>query len=148
MIDKSHIGVVSEERLIDVEKGQLKFFARASGTCDPIYFDEAAAERAGYPALPAPPTFLFSLALGAPAKRGSIFTDMGVDVSRILHGEQSFRHHKPIYAGDRITLVTETLDIFAKKGGALEFIVQVTRATNQHGEVCASMLCTTVVRNG
>jgi acyl dehydratase len=148
MIDRAYIGVVSEPRVIDVEKGQLKFFARATGTRDPIYFDEAAAGRAGHRALPAPPTFLFSLGLGAPAKRGDLFTDMCIDVARILHGEQSFRYHQPIYAGDRITLVTQTVDIFEKKGGALEFVVQETRATNQHGELCASMRIVTVVRNG
>ena len=148
VIDRSYIGVVSEPRVVDVEKGQLKFFARATATRDSVYFDEAAAGRAGHCALPAPPTFLFSLALGAPARRGNLLTDMGIDVARILHGEQSFRHYRTIYAGDRMTLVTTTVDIFEKKGGALEFIVQETEATNQHGALCASMRVVTVVRSG
>lgn len=148
MIDRKHIGVESEPRQIEVEKGQLRFFAKATGETNPIYFDEDAAKAAGHKALPAPPTFAFSLALGAPAKRGDVFEEMGVSRARVLHGEQRFFNHRPIYAGDRITLVTKTVDIYDKKGGALEFIVQDTDATNQNGELCTTMRVVTVVRNG
>jgi acyl dehydratase len=150
-IDRKHLGEVSEPRVIDVEKGQLRFFAKATGETNPIYFDEQAARAAGHPTLPAPPTFLFSLALGAPAKRGNILdaeNGMGVDMRRILHGEQRFEYHRQIYAGDRVTLVTTTSEIYEKKGGALEFITQDTTATNDAGDLLATMRVVTVVRNG
>lgn len=150
-IDRIHLGEVSEPRIIDVEKGQLRFFAKATGESNPIYFDEEAARQAGHPTLPAPPTFLFSLALGAPAKRGDILDaecGMGVDMRRILHGEQRFEYHRQIYAGDRVTLVTTTSEIYEKKGGALEFIAQDTTATNDAGDLLATMRVVTVVRNG
>jgi acyl dehydratase len=150
-IDHKHIGVISELREIDVEKGQLRFFAKATGETNPIYFDEEAALAAGHPTIPAPPTFLFSLHLGAPAQRGDLFdteNGIGVPVSRILHGEQNFTYHAPIYAGDRITLTTTTTDVYDKKGGALEFIVQKTRGVNADGLLCAEMQVVTVVRNG
>ena len=92
-----------------------------------------------------------SLALAAPARRGSVFdpvNGMGVDMSRVLHGEQSFTYRRPIYAGDRLLLTTTTQDIYAKKGGALEFIVQYTVATTEEGEAVAEMRAVTVVRNG
>ena len=148
---EKHVGVVSEPRTVVVEPGFLKFFARATGAPDPVYFDEEAARAAGHPALPAPPTYLFSLALGAPAKRGEVLdpeNGIGVDMRRILHGEQSFAYHRPIHAGDRLTLTTTTRDIYEKRGGALEFIVQDTRAVNGDGELCAEMRVVTVVRNG
>jgi acyl dehydratase len=147
MIDRSFIGCVSRPRTIEVEKGQLKFFAKATGEQNPIYFDEETARRAGYRALPAPPTFTFSLALGAPAERGELLRDMGIDMHAILHGEQTFRHFGQIYAGDRITLTTETVDIFSKKDGQLEFVLQRTRAQNQEGQLCTEMDVLTVVRN-
>ena len=151
-IDSSaHIGVVSEPRIVDVEKGFLKFFAKATGETDPIYFDEDAARAAGHPGLPAPPTYLFSLALSAPAKRGDLFdgeNGIGVDQTRILHGEQGFTYHRPIYAGDQLTLTTTTTDIYSKKGGALQFIVQDTQAVNAANELCVAMRMVTVVRNG
>ncbi|MBL8643491.1 MAG: MaoC family dehydratase N-terminal domain-containing protein [Rhodospirillaceae bacterium] len=147
MISKDHIGVTSEPRVIDVEAGQLKFFAKATGQTDPIYSDEAAARAAGHPRLPAPPTFAVVLMAGAPPKAGTL-ESMGVDLRRILHGEQAFTHHRMFYAGDRMTLVTKTTDIYAKKGGALEFIVQDTSVTNAKGELCTEMRTVVVVRNG
>lgn len=150
-IDRKHIGEVSEPRVIDVEKGQLRFFAKATNETNPIYFDETAARAAGHPAIPAPPTFLFSLALGAPAKIGDVLDPdrgLGVDMRRILHGEQRFEYFRPIYAGDRVTLITTTSDIYEKKGGALEFVAQDTEARNDAGELLATMRVVTVVRNG
>src|SRR3546814_8296269 len=75
MVDQSFKGFTSEPRHIDVEKGQLKFFAHATGETNPIYFDEAAARAAGHPALPAPPTFTFRLALVAPPTKGNLLGD-------------------------------------------------------------------------
>lgn len=150
-IDRKHLGEVSEPRVIEVEKGQLRFFAKATNETNPIYFDEDAAKAAGHPTLPAPPTFLFTLALGAPAKRGNILdpeSGMGIDLRRILHGEQRFAYHRQIYAGDRVTLVTKTSEIYDKKGGALEFVAQDTEATNDAGELLATMRSVTVIRNG
>jgi acyl dehydratase len=152
MIDRDkHVGVVSEPRTVEVETGFLKFFAKATGETDPVYFDEDAAQAAGHPAIPMPPTYLFSLALSAPAKRGDVFdaeNGIGVDLRKVLHGEQSFIYHRPIHAGDRLTLTTTTSDIYAKRGGALEFIVQDTVAANDAGEPCAEMRMVTVVRHG
>lgn len=152
MLDRDkHVGVVSEPRRVEVETGFLKFFAKATGETDPIYFDEDVARAAGHSSLPAPPTYLFSLALSAPARRGDVFdpaNGMGVDMARVLHGEQTFTYHRPIHAGDRLTLTTTTSDIYAKKGGSLEFIVQDTDAVDEAGQLRAQMRMVTVVRNG
>jgi acyl dehydratase len=152
MLDRDiHVGVVSEPRVVEIEAGFLKFFAKATGETDPVYFDEDAARAAGHRALPAPPTWLFPMSYTAPARRGDIFDPvhgLGIDMAKVLHGEQSFAYHRPLYAGDRITLTTTTRDIYAKKGGALEFVVQDTRAVDEAGELCATMTTTTVVRNG
>lgn len=152
MIDRdAHVGVVSEPRTVTVEKGFLQFFAKATGETDPVYFDEDAAKAAGHPAIPMPPTYLFSLSMAAPAKRGAVLdkeNGMGVDMARVLHGEQSFTYHKPIHAGDVLTLTTTTRDIYAKKGGALEFVVQDVHALDVAGDLAAEMRIVTVVRNG
>jgi acyl dehydratase len=146
MLDKSFIGLKTAPRSVEVEKGQLKFFAKATDETDRIYFDEAAAEAAGHPTLPAPPTFLMCLGSLAP-DREDILGKLGVDIGRILHGEQHFTYFKPIYAGDTITLTTRVTDMYDKKGGALDFIVQETEATNQKGEVVGATRSTIVVRN-
>jgi acyl dehydratase len=152
MIDRdSHIGTISEPRAVDVEAGFLKFFAKATGETNPVYFDEEAARAAGHPSIPMPPTYFFSLQMSAPAKRGDVFdkaNGLGVQMGKVLHGEQGFTYHRQVYAGDRITITTTTSDIYAKKGGALEFVVQVTRFENGDGELCAEARQVTVVRNG
>ncbi len=146
MIDTKHIGYKLAPHTVDVEKGQLRLFAKAVGETNPIYLDEIAARDAGHAALPAPPTFAFSLNLMNP--NPFEFLDLlGVDLSRILHGEQAFRYHAPIYAGDTITIEGEITDIYDKKGGALEFVVQEFVATNQDGTRVVEMSNTTVVRN-
>lgn len=146
MIDKSFIGHEQAPIKVDIEKGRLKFFAKATGQKDPIYLDEEAAKAAGYPALPAPPTFLFSVEMER--KNPMEFLDiLGVNIGRILHGEQVFAYHKPICAGDTITLKARIEDIYDKKGGAMEFIVQKFTASNQHGDEVAEMTRTIVVRN-
>lgn len=149
-LDRNQIGVVSEPRVVDVELGQLKFFAKATGETNPIYFDPEAARAAGHRAVPAPPTFCLSLHLAAPAQRGGLLDKehgLGVDMARMLHGEQHFAHHQPIYAGDRITVTTTTADIYEKKGGALGFIVQDIAFVNQHGALCSEARVVMLVRN-
>ncbi|NJO55157.1 MAG: MaoC family dehydratase [Rhodospirillales bacterium] len=146
MIDPKHIGRTTAPQTIDVEKGRLKFFAKAIGETDPIYSDEAAAKAAGYKTIPAPPTFPFCLEMDTNSLWDNIEA-MGVPVGKILHASQSFTYHAPIYAGDRVTFETKVSDIYAKKGGALEFIVEDSTATNQDGVLVAVLQRVIVVRN-
>lgn len=146
MIDRKFIGYEMQAHSVPIEKGQLRFFAKATGQKDPIYSDEAAAISAGHKSLPAPPTFLFSLDL-LQEEPFILFKILGVDLNRILHGEQSFRYYKPIYAGDVIKLQSRISDIYEKKNGALEFIVQDYKAMNQDNEHVADMTRVIVVRN-
>ncbi|MFC4272717.1 MaoC family dehydratase [Sneathiella chungangensis] len=147
MIDRSHIGREFGVHTAEIEKGRLRFFAKATGETNPIYFDEDAAKAAGLPTLPAPPTFLFSMDMEVPDPF-EILAIMDIDLGKILHGNQEFTYHKDVYAGDSISFKSTVTDIFDKKGGALEFVVKKTSATNQHGDVVAEMTRTIVVRNG
>lgn len=146
MIDRKFIGLTSGPRVVDVEKGQVAFFARTIGETDPIYFDEEAARAKGYRTIPSPPTFGFSLKLFAPAEELD-WSVLGVNIEKILHGEETFFYHAPIYVGDRVTLNTKISDIYDKKGGALEFVVQDTTAVNQHGTLVLESQTVAIVRN-
>lgn len=134
---------------VAVEKGQLTFFAKATGETNPIYFDEDAAMAAGHPTLPAPPTFAFTLNALARAKAGpgGYMPDMGINIAHVLHGEQAFDYHATIYAGDVMTVAGTITDIYDKKGGAMEFIVMTIDAVNQNGVLCVQQHNTLVVRN-
>ncbi|MBL8666432.1 MAG: MaoC family dehydratase N-terminal domain-containing protein [Rhodospirillales bacterium] len=146
MIDKKHIGRTTAPQTIDVEKGRLKFFAKAIGETDPVYTDEEAAKAAGYSALPAPPTFAFCLEMETNSLWDNIAA-MGVPVGKILHGSQTFKYLAPILAGDKITFVTKVSDIYDKKGGKMEFIIEDSTATNQNGTPVAELQRVIVVIN-
>lgn len=146
MIDKKHIGHVMPAYSVDVEKGRLRFFAKATDQTDPVYWDEDAAKAAGYPGLPVPPTFLFCLEMESPDP-AAIRDLLGLDYRTLLHGEQGFTYHRMAFAGDRLSFEQRIEDIYEKKGGALEFVVRLTRVTNQRGEHVADLRGSTVVRN-
>lgn len=137
MIDKKHIGKQLPPFKASTDAWRLRFFAKATGETNPIYFDETAARDAGHPALPLPPTFLFSLEFEQPDARWR--DELGINVARILHGEQSFTYHRMAYAGDVLQFESHIADIYDKKGGALCFIVRATRVTNQRGEHVADL---------
>lgn len=147
MLDKRHIGHELPPFSVQVEKGRLRFFAKATGQADPVYIDEDAARAAGHLALPVPPTFLFCLEMESP-NPSAIRELLGIDIGRVLHGEQGFTYHGMAHAGDTLTFRQRIEDIYDKKNGALEFVVRKTSVTNQHGEPVADLRCVTVVRNG
>lgn len=146
MIDRQYIGHAMAPFEVEVEKGRLRFFAKATGQTDPVYADEATAHAAGHPGLPVPPTFLFCLEMEAPDP-AAIRNLLGLDYRRLLHGEQGFSFHRMAYAGDRLRFEQRIEDIYDKKGGALEFVVRMTRVSNQRGEHVADLRCVTVMRN-
>ena len=145
-LDTQYIGHRFAPFSAEVEKGRLKFFAKAIGQTDPVYSDEAAAKRAGHPGLPVPPTFLFCLEMESP-NPGELRELLHIPVPKILHGEQRFTYHAMAFAGDTLTFEQRIADIYAKKGGLLEFIVRETRVTNQHGRPVADLHGITVVRH-
>lgn len=147
MIDRKYIGHAMPAFEVDVERGRLRFFAKAIGQADRVYTDEAAARAAGHPTLPVPPTFLFCLEMESPDP-AAIRNLLGLDYRRLLHGEQGFTYHRMAYAGDRLRFEQRIEDIYDKKGGALEFVVRSTRVTNQRGEHVADLRSVTVMRNG
>ncbi|MCX4728821.1 MaoC family dehydratase N-terminal domain-containing protein [Streptomyces sp. NPDC090052] len=131
-VDPSIIGSRSPEHSVEVERGRLRFFAKATGQNGRVYTDPEAAEQAGHRDLPVPPTFLVCLDAEKPDS-SSFLRELGIDIRTILHGEQSFEYHALAYAGDRLTFATEVSDVYEKKGGALQFIVRTTEVTRDRG---------------
>jgi acyl dehydratase len=146
MIDKKWIGHELPTSVLPIERSRLQFFAKAIGETNPVYTDAAAARHAGYPDLPAPPTFLFAAELDS----GSSFQmleDLQIPIAKLLHGEQSFSYHRAACVGDTVTVRSSITDIYDKKNGALEFVVKTSRATNQQGELVAELRSVIVCRH-
>lgn len=145
-IDQAVIGSELEPTCLTVEAGRLRFFAKAIGETNPIFFDDHAASAAGHRALPVPPTFLFAIELERPDPFDWIVR-LGVDVRSILHGEQEFVYHSVAYVGDILTARPKIIDVFTKKNGALEFVVKETTVGRSDGCRIADLKTVLVVRN-
>ncbi|MES3021561.1 MAG: MaoC family dehydratase N-terminal domain-containing protein [Pseudomonadota bacterium] len=147
MVDKAHIGKVYGRVTTEVEKGRLRFFAKAIGEANPVYTDEAAAREAGYRSLPVPPTYFFCLQMLDVQDPTAWVGEIGVNLQHILHGEQSFEYLEIACAGDSLSFESVITDIYDKKGGALHFVVTQTTVHNQAGVLVCRMRQSLVVRN-
>ncbi len=141
------IGYRTPEFTVEVEKGRLRLFAKAIGQDDPIYRDEQAARAAGYRSLPVPPTFLFCLEMERDDPY-DWFAALKLPLGKVLHGEQAFRYHATACAGDVLRFSGEVIDIYHKKGGALEFLVQRNFVTLDDGTAIAEFDRSIVIRHG
>ncbi len=146
MIDTKWIGHALPASVLPIERRRLQFFAKAVGATDPVYSDVEAARAAGYPDLPAPPTFLFAAELDSGVSMALLET-LGIPIAKLLHGEQGFTYHRPVCAGDTVTVRTSITDVYAKKNGALEFVVKTSHATNQRDEPVAELRTVLVCRH-
>ena len=146
MIDKKLIGHEFDPITLPVEESRLKFVAKAIGETNPVYSDLDAAKAEGHPSIPAPLTFVFMLEIDA-INLDEIMKLFGKDTKQLLHGEQGFVYHAPIYSGDRITVSKKVKDIYDKKDGKLEFIITENHFVNQNEFKVAETVTNYVIRN-
>jgi acyl dehydratase len=146
VIDKKWLGHELPVSTLLLERGRLRAFARAIGELDPVYVDVEAARAAGYPDLPAPPTFLFAAEQDSGTQM-AVAEAMGISLDKLLHGEQGFTWHRPACAGDTVSVRTRVSEIYDKKGGALEFVVLLSEVRNQHDELVAELRGVLVCRH-
>ena len=136
-VDKSYIGKMGEPVTMHVERGKIREFAHAIKDDDPLYFDEAHAQREAGGIMP-PVTFLQTAQHWDEAGRGR--PRLPFDLKRVLHGEQEYEFLKPIHAGDVLTAVSRIVDVYdkpGKRGGSMNFAVTETEYKNQRGELVA-----------
>ncbi len=145
-IDPSYAGRTyppTEPYEVGVEK--IREFADAIGDANPAYHDREAARALGHPDVVAPPTFAFVLTFGATRV---IVGDpeLGIDYSRVVHGEQRFAHTRPVRAGDALT-VAVTLES-VKSAGGHDMVTSRSDVATVEGEHVATAWSTLVVRGG
>jgi acyl dehydratase len=141
--DRSALGVESAPMSYDVEKGAIRKFAEAIGDEDPIYYDEKAAQVAGFKTIVAPPTFLCTF-------RAQELPDLKMQFGRVrLNGGNEYEYSKPIYAGDTITLTAKYAEVSERSGrtGNMVFVITELTFKNQHGEVVAKGRNTGIMRD-
>jgi acyl dehydratase len=114
-----------------VGREKIREFAAAIGATDAEYHDPEAARAAGYPDVVAPPTFPVVVTMAASRQ---IVADpaLGLDYSRVVHGDQKFAYTRPVVAGDSLICVN-TVDEITSRGGH-DFLTTRTEVTTEAGE--------------
>ncbi|HKW93852.1 MAG TPA: MaoC family dehydratase N-terminal domain-containing protein [Methylomirabilota bacterium] len=132
---------------VTVERGKIKEFARAIGDPSPFYLDDAVGRASEWGDIVAPPTFVTTFR-DEKADTGSMLADLGVDIGRILHGEQEFEHYKPIRPGETYLCRSRVTDIYEKTGrsGPMAFVVREMTVTDGENEIVCVARHITVVR--
>lgn len=126
-----------------VGREKIREFASAIGDPNPAYLDVEAARALGHPDLVAPPTF--AIVLSMPAAHQVVFDPaLGLDYSRVVHGEQQFSYRRPIHAGDELT-VTVTVEKIRSVAGNDILTTRGVIATTD-GEEVATAHSTLVAR--
>ena len=146
-VNKAIVGKEYPPFPVTVERGRIKDFAQALGDPNPFYINDAVGAASPWGDVIAPPTFSISFRDEA-ADSGALLRDLGVDISRLLHGEQEFEIHRQLVPGETYLCRTKVLDVYEKTGrsGPMAFVVRETAVTDHAGEIAVSMRQITVVR--
>jgi acyl dehydratase len=146
MADKSKLGMEFPVFTYEVEKGKVAEFAIAISQkehrdqVDQIYVNKEAAKKEGYDDVIIPPTFQTCFALWGGGGLMPMIQALGINLGRLLHGEEEYEYLKPIHPGDAITCSTKVVEMYEKEkknkpGKFMEFTVLETEMKNQRGEV-------------
>jgi len=146
-INRSLVGKEYPPWVVTVERGRIKDFARAIGDLNPFYLDDRVGAASEWGDVIAPPTFAISFR-DEQADSAAILRDLGVDISRVLHGEQAFEIHRQLVPGATYLCRTKIVDIYDKTGksGPMAFVVRETAITDGTNEIVATMRHVTVIR--
>ena len=127
----------------EVSRVKIAEFAEAIGDPNPLFRDRGAAQAAGYPDVIAPPTFAIVISSAGLAK---LMADpgLGVNYAMIVHGEQSFTHHRPLHAGD--VVVSQSTVESIKQIRSMTTLATVTEIRTVDGERVCTARSTAVER--
>ena len=143
-LDPSFIGrtyPATEPYLVSREK--IREFATAIGDHNPAYHLVEAAQALGYADVVAPPTFL--VILGQRSSAQVVFDpELGLDYSRVVHGEQSFTYNRPVVAGDLLIAAGSVANIRSAAGNDL--LTLSSAVTTVDGELVCTVGSTIVAR--
>jgi acyl dehydratase len=124
----------------EVGREKIREFAGAVGDAHPAYTDREAAKALGHPDVIAPPTFAFLIGYASAAQ---VVEDpeLGLDFSRVVHGDQKFGYTRPVRAGDRLRS-TVTIDNIKSLAGndVLTVRAELTEESGEHVVTCVMTL--------
>ena len=116
----------------EVERDRVAQFALAVGEDDPRFLDPEAARTEGFPDQVAFPTFPTVVQIMTSAQI-VLDEELGLDYTRVVHGEQEYEWKRPLVVGDRLRVQPRISDIYAK--GPNEFWVIESEVKDADGDV-------------
>jgi acyl dehydratase len=128
----------------EVSRELIRRFAAAIGDRHPAYADPEAARALGHPDVIAPPTFLTAVQMRFASEGPVSDPDLGLDYALVVHGEQRFVHHRPVRAGDVLTVTSSVSEI--RDAGRNELMTTRMAVATTAGEPVAEMYSTLVSR--
>jgi acyl dehydratase len=145
-INKGVVGKEYPPFVVTVERGKIKEFARAIGDLNPFYIDGRVGQASEWGDVIAPPTFATTFRDEGASE--TLFRDLGIDISRVLHGEQEFEMVRPIQPGHTYLCRSRIVDIYEKTGksGPMAFVLRETAITDRANEIVGTMRHITVIR--
>jgi acyl dehydratase len=150
MFDESKIGQSFAPFTYEVQRNKIHELTNAIGDTNPIYHSREAAQEAGLPDVPISPTTPTMFSFWGNRQRGSSLAEVGIDVRRILHGEEEYEYIAPIYPNDVLTGTTTLVSGKTRQGSdgrSMDILTTETRYVNQHNQHVLSTRSTVVVRN-
>src|SRR5258708_6429283 len=97
------------QAVYEVTREMIAEFADSVGDAHPAYRSPEAAAELGYPDVIASPTFPIRITWPAAAQIIED-PDLGLDFTRVVHGDQKFVYTRPVRAGDRLTATVVIAD--------------------------------------
>ena len=132
-LDQSYVGrSYPPTEPYQVGREKIREFARAIGATDPEYLDPEAARALGYADVVAPPTFPIIFTMASSHRQIVEDPELGIDYSRVVHGDQRFAYRRPIVAGDTLVCVN-TVEEITSRGGH-DFMTTRSDVSTEAGE--------------
>jgi acyl dehydratase len=127
----------------EVGREKIREFADAIGDTNEAYRDPGAAQKLGHPDVIAPPTFPIIVSMRASAELVAD-PELGLDYSKVVHGEQRFTYARPVRAGDRLVAVL-TVDSIRSAAGN-DILGTRTELSTPEGELVVTAYSMIVAR--
>lgn len=141
--DASKIGKQYPPYHYEVSREKVREYAKAVDDDNPLYRDRDAARKAGFRDIVAPPTF--AVVYSVSAIRKAIFDpELGIDMSRLLHGGQQFHWYEPVCVGDTISTSLRVGEIYDKR--TLTFVTFETHSLNDRDQDVVRANWTWIIR--
>ena len=122
------VGTLVDRVELQVERGKIAEFARASRAEDPVHTDPEAARSAGFPGPVATATHV--VVAGHQRDQQAFVAALGLDLRRVVVGSVAWEYERPLVVGDSLVATRHVLadEIReARSGGSMRLVTLETQ---------------------